>query len=386
MMRAAVILALVAIVSCESREEANDEASPESTSDAAVQRSDVATEVDAAPDLAAEAKPLVLDPPLEARPRSYDELKKELDSAEPVGTIRGKIFNDSKLLAVVREECGEGAILQPVFRQDSKIKIGTPVRLPLFSLATDEAVSFEDRIFRVNSHFTHDSDERLAGELTISYPVDGEQQTFIHIDVDSKPLKGLMKPRLDGDGPLPSYPRCTPTGYVRVEADEQAWSFFAHADNIDDKGVPWVWIALRPSTLLQIMVIAPKPNTEIEGLEQPLDVQAARSKSSRPAVVLGKFLHTGRIAPDAEATSENLIPPEEASMLDGKITELSLVKESGSWRLRMTLEDIMISEMLGSDLAGRTIDEIRIDTYLAPPGDLEPRLADEPEWWRSSHE
>lgn len=376
-----LICSAAALMACKSAPD-KESAEGEALADVGVQHDVDPRPRDASPDAAAsEPARLELNPPLNAIPPEFSELEKELSKAEPVGTIQGKIFEDAELLGVVREECGEGAIVQAIFRQKGKVRVSTPIRLPLFRLATREPVRFRDRIFRIESHFTEDSAERLKGKLTITYPAEKDQEVFIDLEVDAKPRRGLQAPRLDGKGSLPSYPRCTPTGYARVEADGRDWNFLVHATNVDEKGVPWVWLALEPSTILQLMVIAPKPNTAIEGLENPISVESAREKSSRPAVVLGKFLHTSTIVPDAEATSENLVPPEEATLFDGTISALSLVQESGRWRLRMTLEKIMISEMLDGELAGRELEKVRIDTYLAAPGDLEPRLGDPPEWW-----
>ncbi len=384
-----LILLVFGLVACDSKSAEPDtraaaaDASAQVRVDASVERAERdSTE----PNPSETPGPLELSPPLRHIPRDFTALEEELESAEPVGTIRGQIFDDAELLGMVREECGEGAILQPIFRQKGELRVGTPIRLPLFHLATREPVQFEDRIFEIDSKFEEDSAERLAGRLAITYQSDDGPKTFIEFEVDTRPMRGLLEPRLDGEGKLPSYPRCTPTGYARVEADERTSNFLVHTMNVDEKGVPWVWVVLRDSTVLQLMVIPPKPDTEIEGLESPLGVAAARDRDSRPAVVIGKFLHSKRIVPDAEATSENRVPPIEASLLDGSITELSLVKESGEWRLRMKLEQIMITEMLGSDLAGRTIDSLQIDTFLAPPNDLEPRLGDRPDWWEKDDE
>ena len=128
--------------------------------------------------------------------------------------------------------------------------------------------------------------------------------------------------------------------------------------------------------LLAVMLIPRKQGREFK---TPVTFDLAYAENPE-AKLVAKAVHIGALKPDPEATWKNVDIAREATLLDGKV-EATLVKKGKLWKLDMTLKDLKMPSGIDG-MEGRTLDEIRVEAYLAKDETLTPELPAMPDWYK----
>ena len=294
-----------------------------------------------------------------------------------IGTVSGPLFGSgAKLGAIGRIQCGDGVLLQPVFDHPKGMMISPPIPLSLFNLKTWEQVEYEEGNFTIQSHFEVDTPERLKGHLRITYPGQAGRETYIDMTVDGAPFAVQVPAKMPIKGDKPGYPRCVPSGYFSVREGDQTVYGMARVDDAAGRGVPFLTMFITPHDSLAVMLIPRKQGREFK---TPVTFDLAYAENPE-AKLVAKAVHIGALKPDPEATWKNVDIAREATLLDGKV-EATLVKKGKLWKLDMTLKDLKMPSGIDG-MEGRTLDEIRVEAYLAKDETLTPELPAMPDWYK----
>lgn len=331
-------------------------------------------ETDSKAELAQPEEPLKIEPPLQVASVDLEAFKDQ-----KIGTITGPLYGDNATIrAIGRVECGQGVLLQPVFEQPKGLMISPPIPLPLFNLKTREAVEFDQGDFRVHAHFDSDTSERLKGTLKITVPGANGRQTYVDMTVDGKPFEAQIPSKMPNEGVRPGFPRCVPSGYFIVKEGDHVARGLVRVDDAANRGVPLVSLFLTPHHMISLLLIPRDKGMQFKD-EISFDLGGEENPDAK---LVAKIIYTGSLKPDVDATWKNVDIAREATLLDGKISA-TLVKEKKLWRLKMTLDDIKIPRGIDG-LEGRTLDEIKIDAFLAKDETLKAELPDAPTWFESA--
>lgn len=371
---------LLTLLSCDTSKEPA-EASETTTPDAALPEQTPETEPEpkpaADPEPEPEPEPLEpLQPQLVQAPPSQSELEA---LKTPVGELEGESFKDATLVGVARVSCGEGVMIQPIFRENGQLQVGIPTRLEVGSLKTP-GIEYTDGPFRISASFEEDSPERLKGTLEVAYDLGERQGTYLRLSVDTKPFLAQIPPKMAGKKELPFYPRCTPSGYFRAWSGDEDVQGYVNIIDVKETGAPFVSVVLSPYDTLQFLIIPPSDQMEFkEAIE--LDLSEAHRRGHRPAGLIAKALQVLPVAPEDEARTKNLGLLKESSILEGK-AKIVLTRDSQKqWRLQMTLNDLVLSPALRGRLQNRVFERVEIEGILMPESPIA-RIPDAPDWWR----
>jgi len=346
---------------------------------------------DATPDVGAsevavaptEVPPPALRPPWTDPPVTLSALEKSLP-AEPIGTLTGVIFGESRpVRAVVRAACGAGTVLQAVYENEEGRLMVTPGMAVRFLGLPSNAASYQDAGFDVTVHFPHDDSDRLQGTLDIRYEEHGEVRSYAKLVVDGDPLETLLEPRLSGDGNVPMYEHCLPAGYALVvEGDGTEHRGYLSAIHVPESGAIILRLLLAEGSGLQIIVGLRDPKKPIV---EPLKLTLTEARKPGPgqeAVAFVEAFDVAELAPHSEATGINVGSEKTVNAREG-LAEFSLTKVRGKWYLDMTLSDVAISTLIDGPLRGKKLSKIRIAAWPAPRGTAPAELGTAPAWWSS---
>lgn len=341
--------------------------------DTALLPSDVGTE---APEPTPVPVEVALEPQLRLNTESRSDLAKRL--VTPVGTLSGEMYGSQDLVGITRASCGEGVLIQPIFRGKKGLQVGIPIRLELGHLTTTQPVRYRDRDFDVEAHFTEDSPERLKGMVKITHSVDGPTRTLVTLDVDAKPVEGQLQPALDTQKNPPFYEHCTPTGYFRAQIGPKTFKGYVNVRNIGKKAAPLISIPVTPYDRLEFFFISPKPNHEFK---EPVkfDLSNANQPEGAAAVLMSKIVQLRPVVEPLDATTRNLSVAREATLLEGS-AEVTLIKQGTRWRVTLELENLRMPDGIKGPLEGALFERIDIEANLGD-GSATPAVDGAPDWW-----
>lgn len=323
---------------------------------------------------------LPLNPQLRVAPPTLKELAQTLK--EPIGRLDGEsVGGESELLGVTRVSCGEGVLLQPIFKnKKGRLQVGVPTRLDVGHLVTKTGIRYEDGPFTIQANFSEDTPERLAGTLEITYKLPGKTGTAMRLDVDGKPIQAQLPPTLDAKKKgLPFYSRCTPTGYFRAWSGEEDVRGFVNILDVNKSGAPLVSIVTSPYETIQILVVPPTTNYPFP-TPITLDLEEARERGHTPANVVAKVLQVPPAVAEEDASGKNLGLVKEATIFKGQATLTLVQGKDKKWVLKMTLNDVVMPDGLSGVLRDRVFERIEIEGILTDERP-EAQLGSPPSWW-----
>jgi len=338
------------------------------------------TETEAEPEPEPEPEPLLpLRPQIVVEPPSLKELAKALQ--EPIGKLDGEGFGgETDLLGVARVSCGEGVLVQPIFKnKKGVVQVGIPTRLDVGHLVTKTGIRYQDGPFTIQANFSEDTPERLTGTLNVGYRMEGRTGTAVRMEVDGKPILAQFPPTLAGQKGLPFYSRCTPTGYFRAWSGEEDVRGYANVLNVNKSGAPLVSIVVSPYETLQFLIVPPTKNYPFP-TPITLDFEKAQERGHTPANLVAKVLQVPPAVAEEDASGKNLGLLKEASILRGQANLTLNQGKDKKWVLKMTLTDVVMPDGLSGVLRNRTFERIEIEGILSEERP-EAGLGPAPTWW-----
>lgn len=357
-----------------------DDGAPSAERDAAAS-TDAADQMADTADAGASAHLLPISPLGPARPLTA--LDETIDG--PVlGALQGEAFGDSSAVyGVVRLNCGAGTILQPIFRRtpESNLEVAPPIPVQFYGLQTGRPVTYEDEGFRVTVDFEEDSPDRLAGEFSITYKAGTEERIYARMTYDGPPLSSSFPPRMEGDGELPIYPDCFPSGYyAATTSDGETRYGLIRIVDIDGRGVPFARLLVGDKSALQLMVIPRNPGN---GIDPPAKVELADARRTEGDLgVLVDAHHRPELIEPSEAIGGNLGTLQESKVLQGTAS-VRIFEQGGDHYFAGNFEDVRVSSIIDGPLSGLEFDQIRIFGKMVGPRKMPVQLTDPPEWYDS---
>ena len=304
---------------------------------------------------------------------------------EPIGEISGDIFGEKNpLYAILKAQCGEGTILQAVYKSKNLFQISPPIPLRFLGLQTEKEVRYSEGDFDLVLNFSKDSPDKLKGSFQIQYRArDGSVKNYISLKMDAKPFPFLFPTKMKGEGHLPEYDWCSPTAYVgikRTPKDEMVFGY-AHIQNTKNLDLPLIRVMLSDRDGMDLLLIPLSRGEEIPKNTE-IDVKKATKRGNTAAVLRIETWHLDEISPANEASGVNLKKPIKTSMLDGKaIVEL---KKGKPWQVDIQLLDAEVSPIMIGPFSEEHFSEIRIFGNLSPEGEMKSALPVAPNWWKKS--
>lgn len=355
----------------------DDAGGAESAADAAVDSS--ATEQDVPTTVEAPAEPIRV--PWTTPPRELKALRTAFPDT-PVGTLSGEIFGtDRPVRHIIRAQCGAGSVLQAVYEDaEGTLRVTPGMAVRFFGLQTGHPATYSEGDFGLTVDFDHDTPERLAGHLRITYQERGLEKVYADLKVDGAPTTMLLPPRVEGKGRMPLFEQCFPNGYFRaVEEDGTEHHGLLHVTDVKGKGAPLARPLFGEGTGLRIFVLPPKPNKAVE-TEAPLELAEARQPGTRPAAVLIEAFRVPELTAPSQAQSGNIGEEKTVQVHEGT-AQFEVGREGGAPRLTMVLRDVKIPMLLDGPLHGKTFSVIEIDAHPTPPGEVATTPGPTPSWW-----
>lgn len=301
-------------------------------------------------------------PPWAELSPSWTDLKKSLGDTQ-IGKISGEAWGEERpVRAVVRSHCGSGALFQAVFESDKGLQVTPAMPVRFIGVATKKAITYSEGPFEVTVNFSADTPERLAGSMKITYEEHGQQKTFIDLTVDGKPLPMLLEPKLSGEGRLPEFQSCHPSGrfMAKTKDGRQAAGFVFAAASSDAKGVILTPL-LSAQTGLKIVAYSEEP------LKDPWTVNLAKDIEGSPVQVAITAFYTPELTTPETAQGPNLGSEQKVTVRHGlAVVEWTTKNKRPQVKLRLT--DLRIPELIEGPLRGTTFEEIVIEAEGVPQG------------------
>ncbi len=314
----------------------------------------------------------------------FSEIEKNL--GEPIGKISGGIYgSENDVYAILKTQCGEGSILQVIFKSGQKFQVSPPIPVLFMGLKTNKVVSYTEGRFKVSVNFSEDTPDKLKGNFRIDFVDDeGNKKVYINLRVDGRPRPYLIPSKMNGKGTLPAYDWCTPTAYVGIKRPEKDWVYgYAHIRNVNKFDLPKIRVMLSDRDGIDLLLVPLKraqeipPNTE-------LDIATARKGKLNPAILKVSTWHLDEISEPENATGGNLNKVAKALLLNGKAT-VALTK-GAPWNTDISLKNFSISSLMMGPFQDEAFTEIRIFGNLGEPGSMVSSLPKQPAWWKMGEE
>ncbi len=311
----------------------------------------------------------------------FSELKKELTT--PIGKVSGDIFgSDNDVYAVSRTNCGDGSVLQIVYKSGTEFQVSHPISVPFLGLNTKKPVSHTDSNgFTITVNFVEDRPEKLAGSLRIDFSDhEGKKKNYIDFKIDGQPRAYLLPTKMKGKGTLPTYASCAPTAYVGIKQPTKDWVYgYAHIRNVGGMDLPEIRLMFSDRDGMDLVLIPLKRGQEIPA-NSKIDVATARKRGKNPAVLKIETWRIDEIAEPVDAIGANLNKLAKTLLLNGKATVG--LKKAKPWNVDIRLEDFSISSMMTGPFQDEVFSEIRIFGNLGAEGEMKSALPARPDWWR----
>lgn len=310
----------------------------------------------------------------------FNDLKKELKT--PIGKISGEIYGkDNDVYSVSKTQCGEGSVLQVVFKSGEDFQISPPIPVRFLGLATKKTVSYEEGRFKISVDFSEDSPDKLKGNFRIDFvDNDGNQKNYINLNVDGATKSYLLPVKMKGSGTLPKYEWCAPTAYVGVKQKDKDWIYgYAHITNVKNANIPKVRMMLSDRDGIDMLLIPLARGLEIpDGTK--IDIATAREAGKNPAVLKIETWRLDEIAKPEAATGGNLQKLATALLLDG--SAVVGLKKGKPWNVDIQIKDFEISSLMVGPFQDEAFSEIRVFGNLGEPNEMASSLPKKPDWWK----
>ncbi len=376
-----LVLALWLCCSCDRKgPDVTPDASTEENSEPGATTGSVVDAGESADVGAAANTPAPIEAPWTRRPEALSALEEEV-AGRDIGRLSGEIFGQDRVVRhVVRAQCGAGSVLQVIYDEDGALRVTPGMAVRFFGLQTGQPVTYTEGDFEITVDFDHDTPDRLAGHLRITYREDGVERVYADLNVDGRPSTMLRAPNLRGKGRMPLFEQCFPNGYFRaVEADGTEHRGLLHVTDVKERGAPLATLLFGVGTGVRVFVVPPRPNRPFE-TDNALELAEARAPGTRPAAVLASAFHVPELTEPSDARAGN-IAEEQSVHIHSGTAEFALRREGGTWHFTMAARDVEIPVLLDGPLHGKTFAVIEIDAYPTPPGEV-PELSDAaPDWW-----
>jgi hypothetical protein len=284
----------------------------------------------------------------------------DIVSSEPVGTITGEVFGDgSPLYGLARNSCGDGTVLRPIFRRSAgrPLEVGPPIPLRFYGLATKRPVTYDEKAFRVTVDFDHDTAERLAGKLRITYREAGDEKVFVDLEHDGAPLPYVVPPKMTGDGNMATYSSCYPSGYYAITDSGGDVLHRGLVRIVELEGAAYTQVLFGDDTALQILMASRDPKKGIDPAQTVTLAEARRTTGDVGLLV--DVSHRPQLTSPAEAIGANLSTMQKSKVVDGKAT-IRIYREAGKRWVDATFEDLQLSSIIEGPLSGQRFATLRI--------------------------
>lgn len=357
--------AIVAAVACDKRPdkpESNAQSQPDVGAQAAAS-TDARLDIDAdATSGQAATPPQPFDPPWTELAPSWNEVASAVADQE-IGKMSGEAWGtDAVVRGVVRSQCGSGALIQVVFEGEQGLRVSPAMPVRFIGLATGQPVTYREGNFEVTLNFERDDAERLAGSLKIAYEEHGQDKTFIDLVVDGKPMPMLLEPKLDGEGRLPEFHACHPSGrfYARTTDGRQASGYVYGARSEDGQRIVIVPL-LTANTGLRVVAFSR------DVLGEPWTVDLSKDVSDAPVQVGITAFYTPELTAPETARGPNIGNEQTVTVRRGSV-EVGWAKRKKNPFVTLKLRDVQIPELIAGPLRGITFEEFVIEVEGYPHG------------------
>ena len=306
--------------------------------------------------------PAEFDPPWTALAPPWSEVSATIASTS-IGKVSGQAWGtDSPVHGIVRASCGNGTLLQVIYKTGAGLRVTPAMPVRFFGLPTSgETVAYSEGGFDVKSTFTHDTPERLAGRFVVTYDEHGQEKTFMDLTVDGKPMTTLYEPRLDGEANVPEFQSCHPSGrFIAETADGRtAQGFMNGVLSPDGKGMA-ITALLSDRSGLRIVIYSD------EALDEPWTMDLSKSTTGGPVRVVVEALYTPELTAPTEAKAQNLGTLQTTGVREGTVT-MTWDRKGKKSDVVLRFTNLRVPELIGGPLRGATFTHFVIEAAGTPP-------------------